>query len=201
MKKNKTFKTILLLVAIGLVGVGLLALTQSTEAPTENETTEQPQSDAARFKADYSGVSGDNRFIYATNDEVLSLFENGTGLVFLGFPECPWCQSLSSIVDEAAKKEGLDKINYVDIREDRQSNSSIYQSLISILEPYLEKDEQEEPIIYVPDVTAVKDGTIVGRYKMEEASQEEMSSQSSYWTAERRERAVEQVQEMIKKSL
>ena len=53
--------------------------------------------DAARFKAAYSRVANDNRFVFASAGEVLEKFESGSGLIFLGFQQCPWCQQLAPI--------------------------------------------------------------------------------------------------------
>ena len=93
------------------------------------QTPPSPQpSDAARFKAAYSRVADDNRFVFASAGEVLEKFESGSGLVFLGFQQCPWCQQLAPIVDEAAKAEGLDKIYYLDIRHARETNDDTYKN-------------------------------------------------------------------------
>ena len=59
-------------------------------------SAEQPKtpstnvSDAAKFKSEYPRVAANNRFVYASDKEVLSIFDSGSGVVFLGFPQCPW---------------------------------------------------------------------------------------------------------------
>lgn len=49
----------------------------------------------------------------------------------------------------------------------RQSEFDTYQRLVTHPQEYLDLAESGEPIIYVPDVTAIKDGKIVGRFEME----------------------------------
>mgnify|MGYP000901625091 CR=1 FL=1 len=155
-------------------------------------------SDAARFKAAYSRVADDNHFVFASASEVLEKFESGSGLVFLGFQQCPWCQQLAPIVDEAAKAEGLDKIYYLDIRHARETNDDTYKKLVEKLKPHLRTDENGQPRVYVPDVTALKDGHIVGHFLQETTTDGEKATADTYWTRERRARAVEQLRQMIR---
>lgn len=155
-------------------------------------------SDAARFKAAYSRVANDNRFVFASADEVLEKFESGSGLIFLGFQQCPWCQQLAPLVDDAAKAEGLDKIYYLDIRHARETNDATYKKLVEKLKPHLRTDENGQPRVYVPDVTALKDGRVVGHFLQETTADGEKATPDTYWTRERRARAVEQLRQMIR---
>ena len=154
-------------------------------------------SDAARFKAAYSRVANDNRFVFASPGEVLEKFESGSGLIFLGFQQCPWCQQLAPLVDDAAKAEGLDKIYYLDIRHARETNDDTYKKLVEKLKPHLRTDENGQPRVYVPDVTALKDGRVVGHFLQETTVDGEKATADTYWTEERRARAVEQLRKMI----
>ena len=155
-------------------------------------------SDAARFKAAYSRVANDNRFVFASASEVLEKFESGSGLIFLGFQQCPWCQQLAPIVDEAAKAEGLDKIYYLDIRHARETNDATYKKLVEKLKPHLRTDENGQPRVYVPDVTALKDGRVVGHFLQETTVDGEKATADTYWTEERRARVIEQLRRMIR---
>ncbi len=201
MKTKKTNASVPLWAAAVLVLLGVVgALTffnnrQSTEQAPSSESAQV--SDAAKkFRQEYAGVDADNRFVYASSQEVVELFESGTGLVFLGFEECPWCQQLAPIVDDAAEVEGLEKIYYVDIRQARNDNDEFYQRLVGYLDEYLQKDDEGQPRIYVPDVTALRDGEIVGKFKQE--STKERLGPEAFWTDERRERGVEQLRKMIR---
>ena len=120
------------------------------------------------------------------------MLEHGTGVVFLGYPQCPWCQRLSEYVDQAARAEGIARIHYLNIRQARASKNETYQKLVARLAPYLSKDEDGQPRIFVPDVTIVKRGSIVWRYK-EEPTGDSAITPDRYWTAERAQRAVAQL--------
>jgi hypothetical protein len=150
------------------------------------------QTDAARFQAEYPRVAADNRFIYARDVAVLDVLEHGTGVVFLGYPQCPWCQRLSEYVDQAARAEGIATVHYLNIRRAHASKNETYQKLVTRLAPYLSKDENGQPRIFVPDVTIVKRGSIVWRYK-EEPTGDSTITPDRYWTAERAQRVVAQL--------
>jgi rhodanese-related sulfurtransferase len=118
----------------------------------------------------------------------------------LGFPECPWCQQLAPIVDEAARAEGIEKVYYLNIRDARTNNDATYQKLVEKLQSYLPKDEDGNPRIFVPDVTAVRQGKIVGRFEQEEAADGEEVKPDTFWTTDRRKRAVIQFREMMRQT-
>ncbi len=187
-----------LCLTIGFVGI-IVAVICGWYIWSRSQTPPSPQpSDAARFKAAYSRVADDNRFVFASAGEVLEKFESGSGLIFLGFQQCPWCQQLAPLVDEAAKAEGLDKIYYLDIRHARETNDDTYKKLVEKLKPHLRTDENGQPRVYVPDVTALKDGHIVGHFLQETTVDGEKATADTYWTEERRARAVEQLRQMIR---
>lgn len=197
---NKVWVAAVVAAVLVIAGAVAWSFYQAKDEESNNNAVSEDSSltDAERFKAEYPEVAADNRFVYATSEEVLSIFESGTGLVYLGFEECPWCQKISTRLDEAAKEEGLDKIHYLDIRSDRQSGSEAYEKLVEVLSQYLETDENGEPRIYVPDVTAVKDGEIVGRFEMEEPTEDEpFTGPDDYWTEARSERAIASLRQLI----
>lgn len=180
---------VVIVITISLVGAAWY-LQQHRPQPTR-------QTDAARFQAEYPRVAADNRFVYARDVAVLDVLEHGTGVVFLGYPQCPWCQRLSEYVDQAARAEGVDMVHYLNIRQARASKNETYQKLVARLAPYLSKDENGQPRIFVPDVTIVKRGSIVWRYK-EESTGDSTITPDRYWTAERAQRAVTQLRHAMR---
>lgn len=194
MKFNK--KIILLVAFVAVLIVAAVWYATSDDRRAEEKSSSLVSSEVS-FKSEYPNVAEDNRYVYATSEEIIEIFNSGDGLVFLGFPECPWCQQLAPIVDEAAKAEDLEKIYYLNIREARGANSDSYQALIEKLGEHLEKDDDGNPRIYVPDVTAVSRGEIVGRFIQEATEDSEQVTPDTYWTSERRERAIEQLRGMI----
>ena len=141
--------------------------------------------DASRFAAEYSNVSKDNAFVYRTGDEIVDILEHGTGVVFLGFPSCPWCQAYVGYLSEVANEKGLDKIYYYNIEKDRSENTELYQKLVSILTPYLQYSDEGQRRIYVPNVTFVADGEIIGNDLESSKYTAGESDPANYWTEAR----------------
>ena len=146
--KNDIIAVIIVLGFLGLISFYYLNLTKVT--------------DASKFKEEYSNVSEDNVFVYRTDKEIIDILKHGTGIVYLGFPECPWCQAYVSYLDEVAKETKIEKIYYLNILEIRKNNTKEYQEIVSLLDNYLSYDEEGKKRIYVPAVVAVKEGEIIG---------------------------------------
>lgn len=146
--KNDIIAVIIVLGFLGLISFYYLNLTKVT--------------DASKFKEEYSNVSEDNVFVYRTDKEIIDILKHGTGIVYLGFPECPWCQAYVSYLDEVAKETKIEKIYYLNILEIRKNNTREYQEIVSLLDNYLSYDEEGKKRIYVPAIVAVKEGEIIG---------------------------------------
>ena len=146
--KNDIIAVVIVLGFLGLISFYYLNLAKVT--------------DASKFKEEYSNVSEDNVFVYRTDKEVIDILKHGTGIVYLGFPECPWCQAYVSYLDEVTKETKIEKIYYLNILEIRKNNTKEYQEIVSLLDNYLSYDEEGKKRIYVPAVVAVKEGEIIG---------------------------------------
>ena len=140
------------------------------------------KTDAERFAAEYSNVSDQNPFVYKSADDIINILEHGTGVVFLGFPSCPWCQAYVGYLSDVAKETGLDTIYYYNIQNDRKDNTEVYQKLVSILAPSLQYDDSGNRRIYVPDVAFVVDGRIIGNDLESSKDTADESDPSAYWT-------------------
>jgi len=147
------------LLIIGLVLIIVLLVLILVKLKT-NKNYEN--NDALKFAQEYTEVGEDNLFVYRTADEIIKILENGTGVVLLGFPECPWCQRYAVYLNEVAKELDYDKIYYFNILEDRKNNTEDYQNIVSIISDYLQYDEEGNKKVYVPAVIGLNKGEIVG---------------------------------------
>ena len=152
--KNKK-RILLIIIAIVIVLCVLFCLLKVYK--TEKEVIK----DNVKFSQEYGSVSEDNVFCYTTIDEIINILEHGTGVVYLGFPEWPWCKEYVIYLNEVAKNSGCDKVYYFNILNDRKDNTKKYQEIVNILKDYLPYDEEGNKRIYVPAVIAVKDGKII----------------------------------------
>lgn len=164
--KNKLLLIIPLIVMLILVGC------------TQKET------DAEKFAKEYTSVSEYNYYVYRDGEEIIKILEHGTGVVYLGFPECPWCQAYVPILNEIADVEGLEKIYYFNILEDRKNNTEVYQKIVKILNNYLQYDEEGNKKIYVPAVIFVSKGEVVGFDDETSYDTKGFQIPEDYWTAE-----------------
>lgn len=139
-------------------------------------------SDSEKFANEYDTITSDNYYVYRTSEEIIKILENGTGVVYLGFPECPWCQAYVPMLNEIADIEGLEKIYYYNIYEDRKNNTESYQKMVSIIEEHLQYDEEGKKRIYVPAVIAVSKGEIVGFDDETSYDTKGFDKPEDYWT-------------------
>ena len=117
-------------------------------------------------------------------DEIIRILENGTGVVYLGFPECKWCQKYVTYLNEAAKENDITRIYYFDILDARSKNTSEYQQIVSLLEEYLEYDEEGNKRVFVPAVIVVDKGEIVGFDDETSLDTHNLDDPEEYWTEE-----------------
>lgn len=170
-----------ILIIVGIV-VLLLAggitwyLLSKDEDPKVVEKT-----DAEKFAEEYS-ITENNVFVYRSAEEIIKIMEKGTGVVYLGFPECPWCKAYVKYLNEVAKEEGIEKIYYYNILEDRKDNTPEYQKMVAILEENLELDEEANARIYVPNVSFHIDGKIVGNDLETAYDTKGFENPEDYWT-------------------
>lgn len=126
----------------------------------KNKINKNIDEEKIKFAEEYK-TTKDNVFTYRTIEEINKILKNGTGLVFLGFPECPWCRGYVPIINEVAKKEGLEKVYYFNIYEDRKNNTEEYQEMVKLLKGFLRYDDEGNERIYAPSLIAIKNGKIL----------------------------------------
>lgn len=149
---------------------------------------EKPKSisntDAINFAKDYTEVNEENVFVYKNVDEIIKIMENGTGVVYLGYPECPWCQAYVPYLNEVAKEVGIEKIYYCNTKEVKENNMDKYYQLISLLDGHLQYNNEGEQWIYVPNVSFHIKGQIIGNNYETSKDTHGLKDPKEYWTDE-----------------
>lgn len=170
MNKKKLMVVIDILLGAILVGVMTFGIYQYLK------------SDGEKFKAEYEALNNENVNInisknnpikYVTLDEVFDIIQNKTGVIYFGFPGCPWCRNMIPVLFEVAKNNNIDTIYYFNPRNVKKSDNDEYNKLKEILNEYLFEDENGQKVLYVPDVYFIKDGKIVGHHLGTVDSQED----------------------------
>ena len=178
--KNKGLIIGLVAIIVILIGVVIFLLVRDNN----EENIETTPTDAEKFAEEYPSMPDDNVFTYATVDEIIDVLDDGSGIVYLGFPECQWCNAYVPYLNDVAKSVGVNEILYYNIREDRSNNSENYQKIVELLDGYLTDDEEGNPRIYVPAVIFVNNGTIVGFDDETSLDTGGFTNPDDYWTEE-----------------
>lgn len=161
--------------------------------------------DSLKFKQEYESLNGKTSFLnnkysklnisvnnpikYSNYDEIINLIKRGTGIIYLGFPECPWCRSALPVLLDVSKNNNVETIYYLNIKNERDSyiveddkviyaidddgkeikGTNGYFELLKVLDEYLseyviELDgklyEVGEKRLYAPSVIFVKNGYV-----------------------------------------
>lgn len=172
--------------AFGVILLVVFAIVLAVLIPfTVKMIVKTTESDAMRFSEEYSSVEVENVFKYKTAEEIAEILEHGTGVVYLGFPSCPWCQSYAKMLNSLAKEKGIKEIAYYDIKDIREKNTEFYKKLVKILGAHLQTNDSGQKRIYVPELIFVKNGEIIGNDH--ETSKDTLGLQDpkEYWTEER----------------
>lgn len=160
--KDKKLLIYLIVFAVLILGFVILSFFNKEQ----NRTNE----DSLRFKNEYEALNGsipmtiseNNPIKYLDFTETEQLLTTGTGVIYFGFPSCPWCRNIIPVLFDTADKNNWDTIYYVNPRE-LKSNEKNYNKLLEILSNYLRESDGKK-VLYVPDVYFVKNGTIVGHH-------------------------------------
>lgn len=196
-KDKKLFLSIIILLLAFMIVVGIFTFKDKKEGNISVNT------DAINFKNEYESlnnvvnekngkthkelvIADDNPVEIVSEEKTLELLEKGTGLIYMGFPDCPWCRSMVPVLLQTLDNSGIDKLYYLNISDIRdvlvlndknkvevtkEGTPSYYKMLDildDVLEPfYLTNDEgkmidTKEKRILAPTVIGVKKGEIVG---------------------------------------
>lgn len=163
--------------------------------------------DAMKFKREYEkynnkkidsgkeylnlNIKSNNPIKYKSADDLIDIISNKTGIIYLGFPECPWCRNAISVLLDVSEENDIKDIYYFNIKNERDSYtledsklvyekdengneikgtkdySKLLKALDSVLFDYVleidgKKYETGVKRIYAPSVIFIKDGKIIG---------------------------------------
>jgi len=165
------------------------------------------ESDSIKFKIEYESLNGKdtsygttykkltiseiNPIKYSSYDEILDILKNKTGIIYFGFPECPWCRNAVPVLIDVAKDNNVENIYYLNIKNERDSyvvennellyatdekgneikGSKGYFKILNALDEYLndytivyedKTYEVGEKRLYAPTFVFVKEGEVIG---------------------------------------
>lgn len=175
--KNKIMIIGIILVIV--VSIGIISLNNRRESNLKKDET---LSDAVKFSQSYKEVGEDNVFVYRDVDDIIDIMEHGTGVVYLGYPECPWCQAYVPYLNEVAKEVGISKIYYCNTKEVKENNMDKYNKLVSLLHDHLQYNDEGKEWIYVPNVSFHINGKVIGNNYETSKDTHNIKDPKEYWT-------------------
>lgn len=198
-KRETLFITLTIVLAATSLVLGFLWY-KSTNKPVEptpppiNQTT-----DAQKFKKDYPAASDNNNFVFKSVEDTIKQLESGTGVIYFGFPECPWCQKYVEYLDQVTRQHNI-KVTYYNIRQIRTDNTPEYQKIVNLLKNHsLDTDKNGQPRIFVPELVVVKDGKILSRDNSTALnSSDKDGTPTEWWNKERIASIKTKLTEMLK---
>lgn len=185
--RNKIIIVLLGIVALVLVCFGIGYILKNPDVPSdgvkfkeEYEKLNNLQVENTNFKYLELSIDEENDIKYSNYEEIFEILDNGSGVIYFGFPECPWCRTLIVPLLEVAKEQGVDTIYYLNNRNDREElevsenneivvkkkESDEYHKLLEKLGNFasdykLDNVRTNKKRLYFPTVLFVKDGKIV----------------------------------------
>ncbi len=116
-------------------------------------------------------------------DEVINIINNKYGIIFMCTPETEWCKMYAELLNDVAIEKDIDKIYYLNIKNERSMNTSKYQRLVALLSDVLYTDDTGNKAIYMPEVVFVRDGKIVAHDNETSFIFNDQTAED-YWTEE-----------------
>lgn len=108
--------------------------------------------DAEKFANEYS-ISKKNPFQYATMDDVLELFENKSGILFLGDSDSEWSTFGARVLNKVLKEEKVSQVYYFNPERIKNKKGEKFQKICELLD--LNADSSL-PIVYI-----ISDGKVI----------------------------------------
>ena len=183
-----------------LILVGVIALTFVIYSNFNNNTdkTDNKVTEAIKFKSEYEALNNEkndndeNKYLpisidknnpvkYLSDKDLNDFLKEGTGIIYFGFPECPWCRNLVPTLLDALKEKDINDVYYMNVKdlrdEKKLSNGKIvtknegtdsYKTILDKLGSYLPAYEglNDETVkrLYVPAVFFIRNGEVIATH-------------------------------------
>lgn len=202
-------KKMYVLISMGILIILVMGVfcTESLHVVQKKKQETNITEDEKKFKKEYEDLNGkqregkdyknqtieieeENKIVYASQDDILKLFENGTGVIYFGFPDCPWCRNAVPVLIEAAKEEDIPKIYYYNAVSERdvkkldngeikteEEGSTFYRQILDKLgdkaSSYEGLEDDRIKRLYFPTVVFIKNGEIISLHEGTVSSQKD----------------------------
>ncbi len=215
-KDNKVFIGIILILLVCMIGIGVIVFRDRREEQSKTGGN----TESLIFKNEYESlnnvirekdgktikeitISANNPVDIVSEEEAVTLLETGTGILYFGFPDCPWCRSMLPVLLTTLDNASIDKLYYLNISnirdtleldpnnkvEVKEEGTSGYYNILKlmdgVLDPYYltstdgEKIDTQEKRLMAPTVVGIKNGLItqihVGTVESQESGYDDLT--------------------------
>ncbi|MBO5095850.1 MAG: hypothetical protein J6B98_03160 [Bacilli bacterium] len=113
------------------------------------------------FSNEYKIVPNENVFVYVNSSKIYTSLKSGSSIIFFGFSKNEFSGHYAKIINEVATEKGIKEILYYDFYEDRENYNGTYESIVLLLEDYLNKNDLGKVDLVAPSMVVVKNGKIL----------------------------------------
>lgn len=152
--------------------------------------------DSVLFSKEFKTISEDNSFQILSSAEALTFLENGTGILFLGFPENKWSVSIAEMLDEVSKELDYSPIYYFNFYDERESRHDNYLGIIREVDDYLDLNDEGKIDIYAPTVIGVVHGDVV-YFDNETTFMNNRLEPKDYWSEEQKDKKMTRFRKIL----
>ena len=144
----------------------------------------------------YTELAEDNSFTVIGKEDLKPLIENGTSVLFLGFPECTWCQAYLPMLDDILKEQGA-HAEYYNIYTDKSEDRPFYDEIAAMIdakdESILSYGSDGKRVIYMPLVLFLDGGELIGFDHETCTEDSSVIKPEEYWTEEKKSAFVQRM--------
>lgn len=177
------WKTVLLCLVFAAAGCQKPAADEKMQENSDSSLCSDAASACEPQETD--GQETDTSWMQAiTMEQAIDLFEQqGSGIVYFGFPACPWCQEAVPVLQEEAEAAGVD-VFYVQTRDENKEllyTPEQKEAFTPWLKDYMSDNDEGVLTLFVPVVINVQNGSIVdghvGTLDEHDATERKMSEE------------------------
>ena len=205
-------------IELAILGIVFLLSSYLIYTFVESDTKNIITNEEVKFKEEYEKLNGiynektgsyysnvqileNSNVEYKNAEEIIEILKSGTGIIYFGFPECPWCRNIIPLLVDVVSEYNTTfyYFNGRDIRDAKHLNENNeliidkegtkeYYEILSLLGDFASEydglNDSSIKRLYFPTIVFVKEGKIIGFH---EGTIESQTNPSKELTIEQKE--------------
>ncbi len=118
--------------------------------------------DSEKFASEYKDIiDKDNIYVYVNSQDAYAHVKSNNVIILFGIKDSKWVGYYANVLNSVAKENGIEKIYYYDITDDRSDKNGSYQSIVKYLSDYITHLDDGTIDLYGPSLFIKKDGVVL----------------------------------------